>query len=607
MFDRLPYNESLSFDDYTRSSFYLPMGDGVRIALDLFLPTKGNALPTIPLPAIFQMTPYNRAEVVDGVLTHALSPYRDAKGAARFNNLSWLCRNGYAICVADVRGQGASFGHFTGCMTAEEGRDGAEIVSWLAAQPWCNGRIGMLGSSYGASTQFLVAAERPPALRALYAAHTYFDAYDVFFPGGVRELSLPVKWGKLVDDLAGRTSPSRVAPVDGTDGIQLRDEAVREHIAGPGSVDVFEYIFRDPYRDGTGYFTTRTGSGSQNLAKLLPELRAAKVAAYFHGGWNDYYPGAMAQWFVNWDFAPARLTLGPWTHSPRTFTSPRDDSDLAVRATQSLRWFDHWLKGHDTGMLAEPQITYAVQDGHPYVEGVEPDPSEIWDWQTSSQWPLDGTTLRRFFLTGPDGGSQGRLLDLPDAESVTMSVIIDPTITTGPHNRMGSSFEGVRLNYPDMGAQDARCLSWTSEPLETEIVVAGIPMVTCQISSDAPDVNLFFWLEQVDEHGRSTMISYSSLKASHRVRGSPPYDPAGMIYTASTNGEVIECKPIDQSAVISASLLPIANRFTAGSRVRLTLSGSDAGNFESLAPEFKLLVRFAGQNSCMLQMPIMQV
>jgi uncharacterized protein len=152
------------FDGFRRTSLYLPMADGVRLAVDLFLPTSAAGLPSTPIPAIFQMTPYNRAELVDELLTHALSPYRDAEGRDRFNNLAWLCRQGYAICVADVRGQGASFGHFTGCMTAEEGRDGAAIVAWLAAQTWCNGCVGMLGSSYGASTQFLVAAEKPAAL-----------------------------------------------------------------------------------------------------------------------------------------------------------------------------------------------------------------------------------------------------------------------------------------------------------------------------------------------------------------------------------------------------------------------------------------------------------
>jgi uncharacterized protein len=572
------------FDGFQRTSLYLLMADGVRLAIDLFLPTSAAAPPEAPIPAIFQMTPYNRAELADGVLTHALSPYLDAEGLQRFNNLAWLCRQGYAVCVADVRGQGASFGHFTGCMTAEEGRDGAAIVDWLATQSWCNGRVGMLGSSYGASTQFLVAAENPPALKALYAAHSFFDAYDVFFPGGVRELSLPVKWGKLVDDLAGRTAPTRVAPVDGPDGFALRDAAVCVHCAGPGSADVFECIFRDPYRDGTGYFTTRTQSGSQNLAMLLPELRDARIPAYFHGGWNDYYPGALAQWFVNWNFAPARLVIGPWTHSPRTFTSPRDDADLAIRATEAKRWFDHWLKDYDSGMLSEPAVTYAIQSGHPYVEGVVADPDEQWEWRTSRSWPLDGTKTMTFALEGMSKDSnQGVLTAAPESAPTTMSVIIDSTITTGPHNRMGSSFEGVCQNFPDMAEQDARCLTWTTAPLGDDLCIAGAPLITVTVACDAPDANLFFWLEDVDPDGRSTIITYASLKASHRAKGSPPYDPAGLVYLASTRAATDGFGSDHHPVTICTTLLPVANRFRKGHLIRLTLSGSDAANFEALA------------------------
>ena len=595
------------FDSYVRRSIYLTMSDGVRLALDYFLPTRDDRPAEEPLPVVFQMTPYNRAQLVGGELIHVLSPYRDKRGSPHFNNLAHLCLHGYAIAALDVRGQGASFGDYDGIMSAEEGRDGAEVVAWLAAQPWCSGAVGMLGSSYGAATQFLVAVERPPALKALYAAHIYFDAYDVHFPGGARELSIPRAWAKMVDTLAGRGGDVSVAPVDGIDGPALLEQVIRARRERAGASAGFERILESGFRDGNGYFTERTAHGSQNLATLLPELQAAAIPAYFHGGWNDYYPAQTIRWFANWTTAPARLTIGPWTHSPRAFSSPRDDEDLRIRAVESLRWFDHWLKGIDTGMLDEPAIHYAVQEGHPYT--TRPSRSDRWSWRATEAWPPENISWRTLYPSpGPSGTvasiNDGRLLPSPSLVGIESPLTIDPTITTGDRNRMGAAFIGEAVAYPDMAPLDARSLTWTGDPITQAFDLIGTPEIELTIRASAADVLVVAWLEIVQPDGTSTLLTYGNLKASHRTCATPPYLMTDEIYRASSREAVGGITPLNQvEEKLTFSLLPTANHFVAGQRLRLTISFSDDSNLEHVSAGETVFVRY-GKRAALLRIPV---
>lgn len=575
------------FDGYRRVSRYLPARDGVRLAIDYFLPTTGGSPSSEPLPVVLQMTPYDRAQVVHGELIHVLSPYR-ADGRSWPNNLAELSRHGYVVAAFDVRGQGASFGAFTGCMTAEEGRDAADVIAWLVAQPWCSGKIGMLGSSYGGQTQFLAASEKPPGLSALFPCHSLFDAYDVFFPGGVRQLVLPRAWAPMVDSLAGRTGPSVAAPVDGPDGPALLAEAIAEHRRTRGAAEVFEEIYARPTRDGTGYFVRASASGSQNLSTLLPRLRETGIPAYHWGGWNDYYPGQAVLWFLNWAWAPAKLALGPWTHSPRTFTSPRDVEDVRLRAIESLRWFDFWLKGIDNGVLDEPRVHYAIQASHRFREGDFEVGPDRWEWEPSRGWPLDDVRETRLWLApGPSGSvasvNDGRLTSVCPARDEKVECVVDDSVGTGALTRLGASLVAQPVRYPEMSGLDARVLTWTTEPFEDDLVVAGTPVVELFATSTAPDAVFVVWLEDVDARGRSTPVSYGSLKASHRELGGAPYATGEMLWHPSTEA-VVESTPGLNACVarIALSFLPVANRFVRGHRLRLTLAFADGDNLEAV-------------------------
>jgi uncharacterized protein len=596
------------FDGYQRRSVYVATRDGTRLALDLFIPTRNGAPSPEPLPVVFSMTPYNRAQIIDGALVHALSDYT-LGGRTFTNNLTELSRAGYVIAIADVRGQGASFGAYRGCMSAEEGRDGADLIAWIRAQDWCSGKVGMLGSSYGASTQFLVAAERPPGLAALYACHTYFEAFDVFFPGGVRQLSLPRVWGRMVDDLAGRTAASTVAPVDGDDGPALLRAAIEEHRSSPGASEIFAFIYEQGLRDGNGFFNKRTQSGSQNLALLLPELQRAAIPAYHHGGWNDYFPDQTAMWHINWKGAPSKLVIGPWTHSPRTFTSPRDQEDLRIRAIESRRWFDFWLKGIDNGVLDEAPVHYAVQHGHRFRDGGFEDDADVWHWRAANTWPPEGSSALILHLSAArssmiDSVNDGALASEADENPTANAMIVDPDVGTGPQNRMGSSFLLQPLRFPDMTVVDRNCLTWTSPPVETPLVIAGPPRLHFLAQSSASDASFVVWLEDVDISGRGTLLTYGSLKASHRTMSPAPYETGGMLWRASTKSAIAATPPLCEGPhAIEITLLPVATLLRSGHRVRLTLAGGDQDNLECAAPGATIIIHVGGTSDAFLRLP----
>lgn len=601
-----------AFDGFERRALHVVARDGTRLAVDVFRPTR-NAVPHVQaLPAVVSMTPYDRAQVVDGAVVHALSPYRAQGRGERFNNLRELCSHGYVIVMFDVRGQGASFGQFGGCFTIQEARDAVDVIAWLRQQVWCSGRIGMLGSSYGGQTQFLVAAEKPPGLQALFPCHSLFDAYDVHFPGGLTELQIPRAWAAMVDRLSGRTAECLTAPVDGDEGPELLRQAVLEHRAGPTAATLFARLFESRFRDGNGYFDRSHESGPQNLCTLLPRLQQSALPAYHWGGWNDYYPGQAAMWFCNWRrFAPARLCIGPWSHTPRAFTSPRDDEDLRLRFVESLRWFDRWLKDVDNGVEREAPVHYAVQQGHRYQAGashVEPD---NWDWRSSLGWPLGGTQRQRWWLAdGPSASvastNDGRLLGRAQGGVSRVAMTIDANVSTGSANRMGAGFAGVGVCLPEMSELDDRGLTWTSDPLERELTMAGIPQLALRVGSDAQDVALIAWLEDVDPTGRSTLITYGQLRASHRATAEAPYDTAGALWHPGTHAVVAATPPLAAADTpVQMSLLPTANRFPTGHRIRLTLVASDANNLESLAPGSTLAVSLGGSSESWIEFPVL--
>lgn len=206
----------LLYDEWVRSSQYVDVRDGTKLAVDIYRPAVGGVAVDTPYPALFNFTPYRRAA------------YRAGKLALSNEGMAELTKYGYVIIIGDVRGKGASYGKRTSMAHISEGRDAHDIIEWTAAQKWCSGHVGMFGSSANAHTILTAAATTPPSLKALFPEVTEYDLYDGWMRGGMHRTT--GGGGEQQDDLA-------TAPVDedvldeNNNGIKdMLEVAVAQHV-----------------------------------------------------------------------------------------------------------------------------------------------------------------------------------------------------------------------------------------------------------------------------------------------------------------------------------------------------------------------------------------
>jgi putative CocE/NonD family hydrolase len=262
---------------------------------------------------------------------------------------------------------------------------------------------------------------------------------------------------------------------------------------------------------------------------------------------------------------------------------------------EHLRWFDYWLKGIDNGIMDEPPITY-------YVMGAD-------EWRTADQWPLPNQQITPFyFQAGPSGSvnsSNDGLLsqDLP-ADSGQDDYTIDYTTTTGPTTRWTDGYGGG-FGYPDMITNDQKGLTYTTAPLDADIEVTGHPVIHLWVSSTSDDGDFYAYLEEVDENGVSTYISEGTLHASHRALSDPPFNYMDLPFHRSYAEDVVPLTP-GEPAELVFDLLPTSNVFDAGHRIRITITGADADNYEVVAldPAPTVSIYRGGDRASYIDLPV---
>ncbi len=204
-----------------------------------------------------------------------------------------LVRYGYVFVVADVRGAGASFGTRIDPHPPREGLDAYDITEWLAAQPWCNGRVGMYGISYSGTAQLMAAGAAPPHLKAIFPEMVMFDLYDFCYPGGIYRHTLMKGWQQQVRGF-DLSQIQRAAPVDEDQSQTLLAQAIAQH---QGNFDVSK-AGQAPFRDSIllqaeGVYT------DNNPSTCLNAVNKSGVPVYLRAGWFDMYPRDMLLWFCH--------------------------------------------------------------------------------------------------------------------------------------------------------------------------------------------------------------------------------------------------------------------------------------------------------------------
>mgnify|MGYP001569694779 CR=1 FL=1 len=595
-----------------RISDYLTLSNGTRLAYDLILPTKKGVPASERLPVLFKYTPYLR--------TFTIFDRNGKNIIADLFDLSWMekamlrirywlsdrgrymdplfrtkylknmLKHGYAVIVVERPGTGASFGVMDASFEVAA-KNANEILDWIAGQEWCNGNIGMFGDSFQAMIQFATAAMGNPHLKAIFPTSSSLDNYSaVIYRGGVYNKA----FGSFFSWATSFMESAVLTPVDNDrDGILLAQARKERNSATLGEKSA-EWFRKFPFRDSTisdGKNFWEVGSA---LYPFIDRINRSSVPVYLTTGWFDIHTGDMFLWYANLT-VPKRLTIRPVDHSD--VEDKQFDLDYGAEAH---RWFDYWLKGIDNGVMNEPSIHYYVM-GAPKKEA----------WQTSSQWPLGKQKPTRFYFGKGKTGSIDSVNDgyLTTESSTALDTFdaytVDYSTTSGKKSRW-TAINWPR-NYPDMRSNDKKGLTYTTSPLETDVEVTGHPIVHLWLTTDAPDLDAFVYLEEVDGSGKSTYISEGDLRASHRKLTKAPFNNLGLPYHSHYQSDLLPIQAGEPFELVF-NLLPTSYRFHKGSRIRMTIAFADTDNFDTpvIGPAPKLHLLRDMNHPSFIQLPVVQ-
>jgi len=438
----------------------VPLRDGVLLAADILRPPGSQRV-----PAILNFGPYHKDGrggrlAVDSVHRH-------------FASL------GYACVTADLRGLGSSGGTSPGAFAPGEGLDGHDLVEWIAAQPWCDGRVGMWGVSYPGVTALSTAATRPPHLQAIVPIHATSDLHrGVVSLGGTSSgFWMRADWGP-------RMAAYNLMPPQWQDTEGRWARVWADHLEGNGPW--LEAFSAHPGFDD--FWRTR-----------VADMAQITCPSFLICGWRDLYADCTPRDFAQIQ-APRKLLIGPWKHE---FPDTGREAP-AAGLWDMQRWFERWLKGVRNGIEDEPPVTVHVQ-------------GRAGCWRAESQWPPARMHTRSWFMA-PDGsldasgGGAGRSRHRHDPTIGMHSLVWDPWTTA------------LDPTLPrDHSADDARSLCFTGPPLHDALELQGMPEAVLALDPEALPLNVVVKLSAVSASGQSTLITtgWHCLAAPHAQAGIP--------------------------------------------------------------------------------------
>jgi len=298
----------------------IPMPDGVNLATDLYMPADMKTGER--LPVLLEYLPYRKDE---------------ARGP-RYPIYSYFARRGFVVARVDMRGTGNSQGRTIPYEYSDiELDDGEAVIAWLAKQDWSNGNVGMFGISWSGFNAIQMAVRQPPALKAFIALMATEDLYqeDVHYMDGIMHTDLWMMSNDLYNCVPG-------APEFRMDADWVRNRFELEP-------SVFTYMRNQ--RDGAFW----------DRASTLDKYDQIKIPGFHIGGWYDGYRDSLPRMLENVK-APVKAMIGPWEHCFPHNAWPKPQMEWRHEA---VRWFDHWLKGIDTGIMDEPRFAVYMRNWHP--------------------------------------------------------------------------------------------------------------------------------------------------------------------------------------------------------------------------------------------------
>jgi len=474
---------------------WIPMKDGVRLAATLYMPDGAKV--DEKFPALLEYLPYRKD---------------DGTAAGDYPKHAYFAQRGYVGVRVDIRGFGASEGVPPEREYSEQEQvDGEQVIAWLAGQPWCNGKVGMFGISWGGFTAMQMAMRHPPALKAILAAHATAELFhdDVHYVDGMAhvdefELNMDMAQGWLG------------AP----------DYSLDEKVLGPRfDTPPWSLLYLRHQRDGPFW---------RDRVRPLSEIT---TPTFLIGGLQDGYRDNVPDMLMK-SKAPIKAIVGPWNHS---FPNDADFGPRVEWRDQAVRWFDYWLKGRDTGVQNDPRLVIYMQHWHMPDPTLQSVPGE---WRREDVWPPKDATNTALFLQG------NHSLEPTAGTHVTHQLKYVPTVGVE-----AGFWWGELLSDPR--PVDAFSLVYDSEPLENEQAILGRPHALLRASASAPLANWFARLSDVAPDGTVTQITGAGLNGSQRESMTNPRDlERGKIY------------PLDIEMHLTSWVFP------KGHRIRVAISNS---------------------------------
>ncbi len=442
--------------DY-RDPVWITMSDGTRLAARIYIPQSAHAT---PVPAVLEYLPYRRN---DGTVR------RDAV------RHPYLAAHGIAAVRVDMRGSGDSDGILYDEYLPQEQLDACEVIAWLAAQPWCNGNVGMFGISWGGFNALQVAARRPPALKAIITVCSTDDRYadDVHYMGGCLLAVDMLPWASVM--LAYNSRPPDPAVV----GPQWREEWLGRISESPRYSETWlAHQRRDEY--------WQQGSVCEDFSQIT-------CAVYAVGGWADGYTNAVMR-LLDGLSAPRKGLIGPWAHKYPEAGAPGPAIGFQAEA---IRWWKYWLSGEQNGVMDGPMLTSYIQSSMPPATWY---PERHGRWVADQTWPAHTISLHAYPLAHPN----------------SPHVQIGTTLRSGADSGMWCSYAIPGDYAPDQRAEDGR--GWYIDgPIVTEALdLLGFPQVHLRLASNRPLAMVVVRLCDVAPDGASLLISRGLCNLTHR-------------------------------------------------------------------------------------------
>jgi putative CocE/NonD family hydrolase len=423
---------------------WIPLSDGTRLGARIWLPEDAEH---DPVPAIVEYLPYRKG---------------DAFARRDSHHHPYFAGFGYAGVRVDLRGTGDSDGILEDEYLPQEQEDALEVIAWLAEQPWCSGAVGMIGISWGGFNGLQVAARRPPALQAVISMCASDDRYadDVHYVGGCVLAVDMLPWAATM--LTGNALPPDPEAV----GDGWRQTWLKRIDETPSYIEHWlAHQQRDDY--------WRQGSVCEDYA-------AIDVPVYAVGGWSDGYSNAVPRLMAGLP-GPRKGLIGPWSHA---FPQDGEPGPTIGFLQECLRWFDHHLKGIDTGVMDEPMLRVWMQEPVAPATHYKERPGR---WIAEPAWPPPDATSWTWQF-GPGGPHHS-----PESTGVDAGAWCP---------------DGGEGDWPaDQRGEDAHSLTFTTEPLEDDIEILGFAEVDLDLDVDKPTAFVAVRLCDVAPDGSSLLIT----------------------------------------------------------------------------------------------------